>query len=255
MTTVLFVDIDSTLIENRFSGRLFHRIVEAMAAECDTSANAIRTAIVRENQRRQLETPNDPATMDWEDIVNTVARQLNIDRTWPLTDDWAAMAQEGDIQVLDNAHAVMQSLKQPHRKLVIATKGLSAYQLPVLDAVGLTSLFDDILTPDRTGYLKTEPGYFDVYRQNGVVNFIQIGDHYYDDVICARRNGFKSILRAPIFELKRMDPFERPALIERYQSQIDTYPEDGTDVVPDALVLSLEEVPAIVDKMEQDHAN
>ena len=255
MTTVLFVDIDSTLIENQFSPKLFRRIVDEMAAECDHTRREIQVAIYRENEYRQREIPNDPTTMDWEDIVNTVARRLNIGRQWSLTADWEKMANADDIDVLDNAVEVMQQLKQPHRKLVIATKGLSIYQLPVLDAVGLTPLFDDILTPDRTGYLKTEPDYFKAYTQNGGDHFIQIGDHYYDDVICAKRNGFQVIQRAPIFELKRVDAFERPNFIERYKDQIDTYPKEGTDVVPDALVLSLQEVPTIIERMERGHTD
>ena len=255
MNTVLFIDIDSTLIENEFSPRLFSQIVDEMATDTGQTRQDIQLAIYRENNRRQKETPNDPATMDWEDIVNSVAERLESRKQWSFTQSWQQMAKVEDIRVLDNALEVMQRLKKPHRKLVIATKGLSVYQMPILDVVGLTPLFDDILTPDKTGYLKTEPDYFKGYIQQNNTRFIQIGDHYYDDVICAKRNGFQVILRAPIFEMNRVDAFERPALVERYSSEISTFPRDGTDVSPDAVVMSLEEVPDIVEKMEQADAN
>ncbi len=255
MNTVLFIDIDSTLIENEFSPHLFSQIVDEMAADTGRTRQDIQRAIYRDNERRQRETPNDPATMDWEDIVNTVAQQLGSRKQWPFSQMWQQMAKANDIRVLDNALEVIQKLKQPHRQLVIATKGLSIYQLPVLDAVGLTPLFDDILTPDKTGYLKTQPNYFKAYTQQNNTRFIQVGDHYYDDVICAKRNGFQVILRAPILEVSRMDAFERPALIERYSSEISTFPKDGTDVYPDAIVMSLEEIPEVVAHMERANAN
>jgi FMN phosphatase YigB (HAD superfamily) len=144
---------------------------------------------------------------------------------------------------------MLKTLKNERRKLVLATKGLSKYQNPILEISGIGKLLDDILSPDVTGYLKTSPGYFDKYRQQDAL-FIQVGDHFYDDVICAKRNGFYSIMRAPIAALAPYDAFERPQYLGDFLGELSTYPDEGSDIRPDAIVLSLQEIPELVGRIE-----
>ncbi|GAB4513487.1 MAG: hypothetical protein OHK0046_14220 [Anaerolineae bacterium] len=249
--TILFVDIDSTLVENRFSFKVISTLVGEIAAATGLAPEDIGRSIGEENNRRQLDDPDNPLTMDWDDILDTIAARNGVQLSRRVIDLWREYADPGMVDVLDNASHVFQQIKAPHRTLVIATKGLRKYQDVVLETVGLASLFDDILTPDITGYLKTSPGYFARYTQTPTpTTFIQVGDHYYDDVICAKRNGFYAVMRAPIPELADLDPFERPAHLLRYQEQIHTYPRQGTDVLPDAVVISLEELPAVLPRLE-----
>jgi len=250
--TILFIDIDSTLVENHYSRRAIGELLGEIAVATGQKIEDLGHELWLENKRRQEEDPNNLLTMDWDDIVARLALKYTVTLSAKVDDLWVKYTHVDDIDVLDNAPEVLKQLKQPHRKLVIATKGLSKYQFPLLEAVNLKDVFDDLLTPDITGYLKTEAGYFNKYTQNGAESrFIQIGDHYYDDVICAKRNGFTSIMRAPIEELKPLDPFERPARLADFASQINTFPDAGTDVRPDAVVVSLEEVPDVVDRIEQ----
>jgi putative hydrolase of the HAD superfamily len=255
MQTILFFDLDSTLVENHFSRKVVTQLLAPVAAQSGLTIRELAQALGQENTRRQMEDPDNPLTMDWQDILQTVASQYNATLDGILDDLWVQHAIAEDIEVLDEAHAVLSKLKADKKHLVIATKGLSKYQLPVLQAVGLLDLFDTILTPDRTGFLKTTEAYFDAYRREHPADlYIHVGDHYFDDVICAKRNGFASVLRAPIGDLKDLDPFARPAQISTYKDQISTYPKEGTEVVPDAVVVSLQELPEVVERLEQNVA-
>lgn len=249
--TILFVDIDSTLVENRFSRKVLGVVLRDIAAVTGKELREIGRELGAENDRRQKTDPDNILTMDWQDITQSVAARYGVTLSASVDALWDEYATAEGVEVLDNAPGVFQRLKHNGRTLVIATKGLTKYQLPVLRVAGLLPLFDDVLTPDTTGYLKTSPAYFDRYRaQYPAALFIQVGDHYYDDVICAKRNDFYSVLRAPIPELQPFDPFERPSRLLDYREQIATYPPDGTDILPDAVVISLEELPGVIGQIE-----
>lgn len=251
---ILFFDIDSTLVENRFSRRALGEVLEEIAPFSGKSVRELAREIGIENERRQQTDPDHPLTMDWDDILLSIAMRYGVSLTKHGIDLWNAYAHADEVDVIDDAPLVLSELKQMGHTLVIATKGLWKYQEPVLRVTGLLPFFDDILTPDLTGYLKTSPAYFNKYTVNGTSGMVHIGDHYYDDVICARRNGFISIMRASTPELQNMlrpfDAFERPNHVLQYAEFIPTFPKTNTTVLPNAIVVSLRELPKIVKKLE-----
>jgi putative hydrolase of the HAD superfamily len=250
---IIFFDIDSTLVENRFSRRVIAEALAPLEAATGQPVREWARAMGAENERRQQADPDHPLTMDWRDIVEQMAAQHGVTLTHDLDALWTAYANADEVEVLDNAPAVLEQLKAAGHTLVIATKGLWKYQEPVLRVTGLLGYFDDVLTPDKTGYLKTSPAYFDRYTRDASLPrpFIQVGDHYYDDVICARRNGFVSIMRAATPELQaalRDVPLpERPQRLHAHRAAIPTYPTQPTNTLPHEVVVSLEEVPALLD--------
>jgi len=248
--TIIFFDLDSTLIENQFSRKVIGKVLGEIADTADIPLEELGRAMAEENTRRQRQTPDHPLTMDWSDIVEQLAQRHEVTLEDDLDALWNSAALAEDVEILDDAPQVLQRLQAAHRRLVVATKGLSKYQKPVLKASGLDQYFDDILTPDITGHLKTSPQYFDKYIKQEAL-FVQVGDHYYDDVICAKRNGFYAVLRAPIKELKDYDPFERSKVLEQYLGRISTYPAEGTHVRPDAMVYTLQEVPDVIQQLEK----
>lgn len=262
MPTICLFDMDSTLIENEFSRDVIYDVLAEVIAQTEATPETLGRAMWQENERRQAEAPDDALTMDWQDIVQTVAQTYGITPSRSVDDLWRAKAHADGVRILDDAPTVLRQLQAMGCKLVIATKGLSKYQQPVLDVTGLGDFFDDILTPDITGYLKTTPAYFDDFcaRQRhdygDDLRFIQIGDHYLDDVICPIQNGFYSVLRAPIEALSPLDAFERPSYLYHYRQFIPTYPKSAPyderphPMRPHAVVLSLQEVPAIVQRIE-----
>jgi FMN phosphatase YigB (HAD superfamily) len=252
MQTILFFDLDATLIENHFSRKAIGPLLEEIAELSHVSVEHLAQEMNVENKHRQKNDPDNVLTMDWEDIIATIAAKYGFSLSDSVDRRWQLMVNTVDIEILDDAPTMLKLLQNTQRKLVLATKGLSKYQNPILDVTGLGQFFDDMLTPDITGYLKTSAQYFDKYRQQEAL-FIQVGDHFYDDVICARRNGFHSIMRVPIDSLSVYDPFDRPQQLDDFLDEIPTYPVEGSEIRPDAVVVSLQEVPDVVRRIEANH--
>ncbi|MCA9883023.1 MAG: HAD family hydrolase [Anaerolineae bacterium] len=249
--TLIFFDIDATLLENHFSRRVIVDVLQDVADETGHSLDDLGLDLGKENYRRQYKDPDHPKTMDWQDIAEAVAKAHGGNLKKSLDELWVAYAQAEEIELLDDSPSVIKKLKAPHRKLVIATKGLTKYQVPILKAVGLYDLFDDILAPDITGLHKATPGFHDRYTKTLPDSLvIQVGDHFVDDVIAPVRNGFTSILRAPFAELVEYDAFERPTHLDKVLNFITTYPRDGSDVRPHAVVMSLQELPDLISRIE-----
>lgn len=248
METILFFDLDGTLVENHFSRKAIGQLLGELSAATEIPVEDLAMQMGRENGRRQQDDPDNVLTMDWNDIVQQIAATYDHTLSDSVDALWRKFAHINDVTVLDDAAQVLADLKQRYR-IVLATKGLSKYQDPVLEVTGLRPYFDDILTPDLTGYLKTSRDYFARYLAQDA-SFIQIGDHYYDDVICAKRNGFFAILRTPIEELEVYDPFERTQQMIHYVDKISTFPAEGSAVRPDAVVTTLAELPAVIPQIE-----
>jgi len=181
-------------------------------------------------------------------MVQKLALQYGVALSQTVDVLWKTRLRTEHIEVLDNAPQILQQLKVLGYQLVIATKGLSKYQVPVLELSGLLPYFDDILAPDITGYLKTSPGFYQTYPDSIGLR-IQVGDRYLDDVICPQRVGLKTILRAPIADLHHRTAFERRNLLTPYLEQIGGYPAEGSTVLPDAVIVSLSEIPAVLPEL------
>jgi FMN phosphatase YigB (HAD superfamily) len=247
--TIIFFDLDSTLIENQFSRQAIQQLLEEVAAATDKTVEELGRELGRRNRQRQADDPDNPRTMDWNDIMQEIAREQGVTLSDTVDNLWREYASADGVKILDNAPQVLQELKDG-RTLILSTKGLSKYQQPVLDVTGLGRYFDRILTPDITGYLKTSPGYYADYLNRSDALFIQVGDHYVDDVICARKNGFHPVLRAPIAALQPYEPFERPQHLTDHIDDLAHF-SGKTAIRPDAVVISLQELPAVVHELEQ----
>ncbi|MCC7207649.1 MAG: HAD family hydrolase [Anaerolineae bacterium] len=260
--TVLFFDMDGTLVANQYGRYVFPEVLAPLAAAAGTTSDALMERITAENWRRQnaAERPDAAWVMDWDDILRGLAEALGLDGT-PLAADaltvcGARYATPPYCATLDDAASVLRRLREPgHRRLVVSTMGLSKYQFPVLRGLGLYDLFDDFLMPDVTGALKTERGFFAAYLDGpdaAEQRLISVGDNYLHDVAVPKRLGFGSVLRLPVPELAALDPFERPPHIHAHGARIQYYPADPAqaDVLPDAVVVSLAELPAVIARME-----
>lgn len=246
--TAIFIDLDGTLIEGPFERAVWPVILGELAHKTGLSLEAARALIVEENARRQSN-PAVPAVqaMDWDDIVATVAERLGVgleSRLAQLVESNAGLS-----SILDQGDQVLGELRQPHRALVVATKGLARYQKPVLDALGLTPLFDDVLTPDVHHALKSSRMFFGDWPERVQVAMM-VGDRYDDDILYPNRYGLKTIWKPETIDweaglaeqMRSQDPFTRARLFP-YQSD--------QPAAADALIFSLEELPAVVKQIEQ----
>ncbi len=242
--TVLFIDLDGTLMVNPFESAVWPVVVGELAQKTGIRSSAILQMIDDENAARQRNDTIPPITaMDWDDITLTVARQLGVTLTTNCTDLVRTNAASHSA-LLDYALEALHELAAPHRALVVATKGLAKYQLPVMDALGLTPHFTDIITPDTHNGLKNHRRFFGDWPQRTRLS-VMVGDMYDDDVLYPSRYGFKTIWkpRATLIpdELYHLNPFAR-AQDFPYNSQQPAHAS--------AILLSLRELPAAVTYIE-----
>ena len=241
--SVVFLDLDGTLMINPFESAVWPVVIGEIAEKSGESFEAVLNLITAENDARQ----NNPTvaavlSMDWDDITQTVAARFGV----RLESNCEALVREyaaTHSSVLDNAHEVLQEMNAAHRALVVTTKGLAKYQQPVLDALGLTPLFTAIITPDSHHALKKQVAFFGTWPSETRLQ-IMVGDRYDDDVQGPSAHSFKTVWKrenlAPA--LQKKDPFAR-ALMYDYT------PEQTTPA--DAIICSLAELPALVRRLEQ----
>lgn len=261
--TVLFFDMDGTLVANQYGRYVFPEVVGPLAAAAHTTFEALMERITAENWRRQNahERPSAAWVMDWDDILRGLAVEIGRDDVQLPPEALAACgaryARPPYCATLDNAASVLRRLREPsHRRLVVSTMGLSKYQYPVLRGLGLYELFDDFLMPDLVNALKTERAFFGAYLTQADTprqRLISVGDNYLHDVAVPKQLGFGSVLRLPAPELAMLDPFARPPHIHAFGAQIQYYPTDPAqaDALPDAVVIDLAELPEVIERMEQ----
>ena len=225
--TILFIDLDGTILVNPFLTAVFPHLARHLTPAIGLSEEELLAEALAEHAERLRQPERDPRwIMDWDDIVETVVRRHGAALPAKVNNLVVEYARPPYISILNQADDVLRRLKAPHRKLVVASAGLSRYQMPVLKALGMALLFDDYLMPDLTGCLKTDPGFYARYSERTPrPRLISVGDSYRDDVIYPKRFGFHAVLKAPAL----------PETLE---------------VAPDAVITSFAELPAVIDKIE-----
>lgn len=241
---VVFIDLDATILRGPFESAVFPVVLPELAIKSGLDVKEVRRRVFQEYLDRQ-KAPGIPATLavDWDDILDTVAARLGVKLEARALEIANSHAGPPYSAMLDDAGHVLQSLAAPQRALVVATRGLGKYQLPVLDALGLTPFFTDILTPDANHALKQDLAFYGYWPWSTRLQ-ISVGDQYEDDVAAPSRFGFKTVwkLNAPDGDLLQADPFDRPARFN-YSFQQTTR--------PDAIILSLHELLQVVKCLEQ----
>jgi FMN phosphatase YigB (HAD superfamily) len=239
---VIFIDLDDTIIKGPFESIIFPIVFNELSRKTGLEIKFIRRETIRENFERQTN-PKVPASlaMDWDDIMNTVAKRLGVkleSNVLELVNKNASSS-----VLLENAYEVLRKLALPHRAIVASTKGLRRYQSPILKALGLTYLFTDIITPDTNNALKRSIEFYGKWVELTKLQ-ISVGDHYEDDILFPRKFGFKTIWKPTGKDNADIsnDPFVRP-----YEFN---YP-GGDCVRPDAIILSLNELPSVVESLEE----
>jgi len=243
--TIVFIDLDGTLMINPFESAVWPAVVGELAQKTGIQSSAILQMIDDENAARQRDDGFSPIlAMDWDDITLTVARELGVTLSTNCTDLVRAHAATHS-SLLDYALEALREVAAPHRALVVATKGLAKYQRPVLDALGLTPHFTDIVTPDTNNGLKKHRHFFGDWPQRAQRS-IMVGDMYNDDVVYPGSYGFKTIWkpRASLIpdELYHLNPFARAQDFPYASHQ---------SARATAILTNLRELPAAVTYIEQ----
>jgi len=230
-----------------FESAVFPAVFDELALKSGLGKLEIRRLVIQENLERQQDA-SCPAVraMDWDDIFDTVAARLGVTLEAKAVKLANAHVRPPYAEVLGDADQVLKQLASPQRAIVVATKGLRKYQLPILDALGLTPLFTHILTPDVNNALKSDVAFYGDLPQLAELK-ISVGDHYADDVVAPKRFGFKAVWKVDrpheASGGKLEPPFARPAHWEYLA---------GQTVRPDAIIFSLRELPPVVERLEKE---
>ncbi|MFP4321861.1 MAG: HAD family hydrolase [Anaerolineales bacterium] len=247
---VLFFDLDGTLMVNPFGPVVFPTITADLAAQAGQTPAAILALIVATHDARLAEPfPDRARGMDWDDMLAEVAAQLGVKLHHSAETLVREHAAPPHTRFLDNAPNVLRQLK-PGRRLVVASMGLSKFQVPVLHALGLYDFFDDFLLPDTTAAFKTEAAFYARYAE--AETRIHIGDRYDHDCFYPAQFGAQTVLRVPSPELSALTPFERPNALHKLTENLPGAPAT-LDILPDAVIIHLDELLDVIPALEARH--
>jgi len=184
LSSVVFIDLDDTILEGPFESFVFPTIFNELSEKSKVSVSDIRRIVATENFSRQGNPNIAPLlAMDWDDIVQTIAAKLDIQIDQGIVLKIVKRCMRPPfIKLFVNAQAVLNELIKQGHYLVAVTKGLSKYQAPLIKALGIQSIFTEILTPDTYGFLKNDIRFYGNWPSKTDSQII-VGDHFMDDVV------------------------------------------------------------------------
>jgi len=223
VNTYIMIDLDHTLVISPIT-KVLNDIRKDLAKLVGVSEEYVYRVWL-EIEARYVAISS-PKAFDWNYILEEVSRTLNVkyyvDTTKLFHDNCK------DVEVLDNAYTVLEILRSMGYILVLATNGLSKYQLCVIRGTHLDRYFDYMVFPDTTGCLKNCRRFYEEFASRGKV--ITVGDSYFFDVYYPKLFGFKSIF---VYRGYMEDIFARIFGID-------------TSIEPDATIDNLQSLPKIL---------
>ncbi|SET06632.1 haloacid dehalogenase superfamily, subfamily IA, variant 1 with third motif having Dx(3-4)D or Dx(3-4)E [Oceanobacillus limi] len=243
-------DLDGTLMQNPFIQWVFPEIVSAFQQELNQDIN-INKIIVAEHELRMKENKVVEA-YDWDDIVARTIRKLNLSLKIDVAHLVEKHAVEPKVYLLEqNIINSLEELKRQNYSLAAVTNGYAKYQIPVMKELGLYTLFNEIITPDRCGYAKPDSRILNTLKKDGEI-MAHIGDRIDHDVVLANRLGIKSVwinrnLPSPFLEMvparrgeiKRLDVICKEKWKQENKQDSTQFPNEG---FPDFIITSIDEL-------------
>lgn len=257
-------DLDGTLIDSPFDRFVFAWLDEEFAKGGVANARGL----FRAEQLRRFARGARLEGFDWDDIVRVVAKERGVHWDRQLCDVMEGVLCESlrAFPPYPDVLAALAALRREGFGLFVVSNGYARYQRLTLDLMGLGHYFTATLGPDTMGCAKPDPRVF-AAAELALPVVAHVGDLMTQDVAAARRAGVRAALvvrsdmAAPGFAFcAKYSPRERPqALYEAgwlaaQFAQEHRYLEreqDGAltadhEAYPDAVVLSLSELPALV---------
>jgi putative hydrolase of the HAD superfamily len=202
-------DLDGTLMQNPFGKWVFPEIEEMFKEQMQ--GESFICEMVKEHQKR-MHHGDIVSAYDWDDIMQCTAVNFGVTIRVRVEELVKKHASPSKVYLLEAGMLeTLHSLKKKGYHLAAITNGYANYQLPVMDTLGLTSLFDAIITPERVGYGKPKTQMAASLYEGTNEIIAHIGDRIDHDVVFANRLGVLSvwIWRGMPETLKKVDPLER----------------------------------------------
>jgi FMN phosphatase YigB (HAD superfamily) len=182
------------------------RTAEQLSGLAPAAADELMNATVNRIWMQRMADGQLVAAYDWDDILNQASSQLG----GPVIPDVAGLVRKfcepGIISLLPGAPEGLQLLTDNGVTIKAVTNGYHAYQLPVLEALGIDHFFSEVLTPELTGFAKPDAGMFEAAGCT-----VHIGDTLVHDVFGANQAGLASLWLEPLLpaELLQLAPAAR----------------------------------------------
>lgn len=200
------LDLDGVLIQNPFGSYVvptvlghLERSARLAGRERAAAHRELRGAISAEWQRR-MDRRDFVAAYHWDEIYGVVAEAYGVSGLPDVTRLVEEGSAQGHVHALPGAHQALHLLRERGLRTVALTNGYRRYQWPVLEALGLAPLFDDLESPEAHGYAKPQP---ELFHAVGEV-LAHVGDTLEHDVLGANLAGVRAVWVVP--ELPGPDP-------------------------------------------------
>lgn len=256
----LTFDLDGTLMQNPFGAWVFPEIAETVCGQLGRPHDIV-SEMMEEHEKR-MEEGRYVEAYDWDDILRGRLRGLGLSLALEIEPLVRKHSVPPKVKLLESRIlADLQAMKARGYSLAVVTNGYYKYQAPVMEAVGLLPLFDEVVTPERVGSGKPDPA---ILRGLGGQVVAHVGDRLDHDVLLANRSGAAAILvhRKLPAELKSLPPLSRindskglglSVCIEkgRRESKQTSWNELPSELFPSALIDSVHEMHAILDAWQE----
>lgn len=230
-------DLDETLIKNPFEKWVFPEIKALLMDESDI--NIVRTLVSR--HKALLEDEAYAAAYNWDEILQEVLTANNI----PIHIDIETLVKKHAVVpkvylLEDNIKETLLHLKECGFSLAVITNGLYKYQFPVLEALGIAGLFEEIITPTETGTGKPDMKMVEKLLGTGEL-IAHVGDRLDHDVSFSNQLGALSVL------IDKNMPADIKTLLPEARNQALFYSQRwkefvSEDYCPRAIIYSINEL-------------
>jgi FMN phosphatase YigB (HAD superfamily) len=179
------VDLDDTLFYNEYAMEVFPDYITDICNITGLDPAAVKNLIYSEHYKRL--SSGTYTAFDWEGIVYSVARRLNVKQRWNLEELQEKYYSPRNVFLMNGA---IEFLKAVNGKAVAATNGFSKYQLKILGKLNIRQYFNRILSPDVTHYTKGDIRFYSDYAG---LKRVHVGDDYFFDVEIPFQSGSSTL--------------------------------------------------------------
>lgn len=269
------IDLDKVLIQNTFMLGVFpaiHRILHPYVNPDLVDGEEIDQWLVDriyEEHARRLRAKDWVPSSDWHSIINHVARTLNYTGTIDVLGLVREHAKKPYIALYRDAKPALEWLKREVNSLWWISNAFTEYQLPVLNALGVSDYFDGYFGPDTHGGIKPFPQIFQAAANAAgepISHGVHVGDYLTNDVSGANLSGMLSVWLDrslnPVFD--GVAPWDIPRMeifitymknVARKEFAYDAYGLDLVkDCIPDAVISSLDQLPEVLNYFREQMA-
>lgn len=178
-------------MQNPFKNWVFPEIVSLIKRKVHDKHDILH--LIVESHLQKMQDNKFLEAYDWDQIVKELLIKFEVEGEIDVTTLVLKHAVPPKVYLLeDTMLKSLEMMKQRGYKLAAATNGYDKYQYPVLKALGLDTVFDDIITSDSAGYAKPNPAMLQSLKCQGDI-VAHVGDRLDQDVVMANQLGVMSI--------------------------------------------------------------